>query len=137
MGTRVAPQPVGAPGWGQKPKDFLCSSFNGVKVKDSFLEGEGGPNTGLWTSRAEKGAELSSAPTDFTSHLKSFPSHSGLLLNPVQTLLSTTLMPVGQWWEERGCSNPTGRSQWDAEKWGVSHPRDRGYFVLFSTSKSL
>lgn len=37
----------------------------------------------------------------------------------------------------KGCSNPTGRSQWDAEKWGMSHPRDRGNFVLLSTSKSL
>lgn len=88
-------------------------------------------------SRAEKGAEPSPVLTDFSSHLKSFPTHSGLVLNPVQILLSTTVMLVGQWWEERGCSSPTGRSHWDAEKWDMSHPRDRGYFVLLSASKSL
>jgi len=51
---KVAPNLVESPGWGQQPKDFLCSSFSSGKVKESFLEGEGGPNMGLWTTAGQR-----------------------------------------------------------------------------------
>lgn len=88
--------PVGwAPGPGQNPKDFLCSSSSRANAKGHFPEGNGEPNAGLWPITGQKWVQNFCHHQQTASNLKSFPRHSGPLLHLAQALLSTVLMPMG------------------------------------------